>query len=84
MQVCEGCGSSFRGGVPLGMGAVDALRWTRRHASFPLTRKNKGATTLHTHTHTHLLTTHSIARCVSLVSCVCSVLPLALWPCVGI
>ena len=43
------CGPSFAEGVPLGTGAVDALRWTRRAASNPLARK-KSAHTPHAHT----------------------------------
>ena len=70
------CGPSFAEGVPFGMGAVDALRWTRRYASFPLVRKNK----VRPHsTRTHLpraycsrcTTTHSTARSVSHLTCAC-------------
>ena len=58
----------FRGGVPLGMGAVDALRWTRRHASIPLARKNKQPHSTHTHLLHHAL---HCTLCVSRHVCVC-------------
>ena len=42
------CGPSFAEGVPLGTGAVDALRWTLTVASNSLARKS--VPTLHMHT----------------------------------
>ena len=81
MRAREECGPSIAEGVPLGMGAVDALRWTRRYASFPLARKNKERPHS-TRTHLH----HHAVHCTLSVSChVCvHVVHLALWPCVGV
>ena len=84
MQVCWGRGGGgeggevvqLRGGVPLGMGAVDALRWTRRYASFPLARKNNERPhSTRAHLHQHAL------HCSLCVSCLVCVFLCCLWHC---
>ena len=69
------CGPSSADGVPLGTGAVDALRWTPTVASFPLARK-KFAHTPHAHTRrertVHTRTTvHAARHDTYAVTCTC-------------
>ena len=60
------CGPSFREGVPLGTGAVDALRWTPTVASIPLARKGVCPHSTRTHPQrAHSAHTHDRARCAT-------------------
>ena len=69
------CGPSIADGVPLGTGAVDALRWTPTVASFPLARKS--VPTLHMHTPaesaqcTTRTTVHTARHDTYAVTCTC-------------
>ena len=76
-------GQSIADGVPLGTGAVDALRWTPTVRVFsPLREKERPHSTCTHPKRAHSAHTHDRARCATR-HVRCHVHMCSLWPCVG-